>query len=83
MNIPAEILWGIIKILSYCIVGLLSLGVTVFAFFHKSLLKRLDSIGANEKSNLAISSGQKERIEALIKITEDHEFRLRQVERKA
>lgn len=82
MNIPAEILWGIIKILSYCIVGLLSLGVTVFAFFHKSLLKRLDSIDANEKSRSGTEGIQAEKIESLTKGLQDHETRLRQVERK-
>lgn len=82
MNLSPEILWNIIRVLGYCISGLLGIGAAVFIFFGKSSLKKLDSIDAYMKANSETQGIQIEKTKTLTKTSEDHEERIRQLEKK-
>lgn len=74
-QIPPDILWKIINLLSAFIGAMSGLGVTVFVFFHRSLLRRLDSIDADLKPMRTEISLNQQRLD-------EHEKRITRIENK-
>lgn len=82
MQLPPDILWEIIHKLTIIIGGLLSIGIGVFAFFHKSILRRLDNIDNDLKPITTQIAVQKERVDTLHERLNEHEKRISKLETK-
>jgi len=82
MQLHPEILWEIIHKLTIIIGGLISIGIGVFAFFHKSLLRRLDSIDNDLKPIATQIAVQKERVDTIHERLNEHEKRIGKLEGK-
>lgn len=48
-HLPPEVLINIIEVLKYVIGVMAALGVSIFGYAHRSLMKRLDAIDADVK----------------------------------
>lgn len=48
-TVPPEVLWKVINLMAYTIGALFTIGISVFAYFHRSLIRRLDTIDADIK----------------------------------
>jgi septal ring factor EnvC (AmiA/AmiB activator) len=81
-TLPPEILWKVINGLVYVLGALISIGISVFVFFHKSILRRLDSIDTDLKPIATQIAVQKERTDTLHERLNEHERRISKLEGK-
>ena len=81
-TLPTDVLWKIINLLTYCIGTLLAIGLSVFVYFHKSLLRRLDSIDADLKPMRIENAVQKQINEELRSILDEHHRRISDLENR-
>jgi septal ring factor EnvC (AmiA/AmiB activator) len=82
MALPPDILWKIINGLIWVLGVFMGLGVSIFVFFHKSILRRLDSIDNDLKPITTQIAVQKERVDSLHDRLIDHEKRISKLENK-
>ena len=81
-TLPPEILWKVINGLVYVLGALISIGIGVFVFFHKSILRRLDSIDNDLKPLVTDIALQKQLSNTIIERLHEHERRISKLESK-
>jgi hypothetical protein len=81
-SLPPEVLWEIIKILCGFMVALMGIGMSVFVFFHKGILRRLDSIDGDLKPIITKIAVQEQKIVAQAQNMDSFHDRLNEHEKR-
>ena len=81
-TLPPEILWKVINLLVYVLSTLISIGIGVFVFFHKSIIRRLDSIDNDLKPLVTEIALQKQLSNTIMDRLNEHERRISKLESK-
>lgn len=80
-TLPPDILWKIINGLVWIVVVISGAGVSVFVFFHKQLLRRLDQIDADLKPIILRMALHGQHIDDMLKRLDDHNKRISELEK--
>lgn len=81
-GLPPEILWKVINGLVYVLGALIGIGISVFVFFHKSILRRLDNIDNDLKPISTKIAVQEQRMDSIHERLQEHEKRISKLESK-
>lgn len=79
---PPDILWKIINLLLWVLAAIGSIGVSVFVYFHKSLMRRLDKIDEDLKPVIMEQSLQKQTLQQHSDKLQDHDIRIKELENR-
>jgi hypothetical protein len=81
-QLPPEILWKMISGMSAIIAFMFVSGVSVFVFFHKQILRRLDMIELDLRPINTKIALLDQHIEDILKRLENHDRRIGDIEKK-
>ena len=81
-QLPPEILWKMISGLTAIITFLFVSGVSVFVFFHKQILRRLDQIELDLRPMITKIALHGQHIEDIVKRLDSHDKRISDIEKK-
>jgi hypothetical protein len=81
-TLPPEILWKMINGMSAIITFMFISGVSIFVFFHKQILRRLDTIDMDLKPINTKVELHSQRLEDVVKRLDEHGRRISELEKK-
>jgi hypothetical protein len=81
-TLPPEILWKMINGMSAIITFMFVSGISIFVFFHKQILRRLDTIDLDLKPINTKVELHSQRLEDVVKRLDEHGRRLSELEKK-
>lgn len=81
-TLPPDILWKIINGLVWIVIVICGGGVSVFVFFHKQLLRRLDQIDNDLKPIVLKIALHGQHIDDMLKRLDEHGRRISELEKK-
>jgi hypothetical protein len=81
-TLPPEILWKMINGMSAIITFMFISGVSIFVFFHKQILRRLDTIDMDLKPINTKVELHGQRLEDVVKRLDEHGRRISELEKK-
>jgi hypothetical protein len=81
-TLPPDILWKMINGMSAIITFMFISGISIFVFFHKQILRRLDSIDMDLKPINTKVELHSQRLEDVVKRLDEHGRRISELEKK-
>jgi hypothetical protein len=81
-TLPPDILWKMINGMSAIITFMFISGVSIFVFFHKQILRRLDTIDMDLKPINTKVELHSQRLEDVVKRLDEHGKRISELEKK-
>jgi hypothetical protein len=81
-TLPPEILWKMISGMSAIITFMFVSGISIFVFFHKQILRRLDTIDLDLKPINTKVELHSQRLEDVVKRLDEHGRRISELEKK-